>query len=118
MSKTPQTEANTTMIHAFRQALFQPQHCNDLLCVCHGQITKIRIGDKGDRIKVHPLVGIVLCDFVEDKIRCLERGGERIGHGGIFDFLLPVAQYFVLDVGREEGKIRSDLKRCNAPWSL
>jgi len=43
--------------------------------------------------------------------------GGRLGHGGdVVFFLMSDAFICGVDI-REEGKIRSDLKNCNASWT-
>ena len=46
------------------------------------------------------------------------RGGGRLGHGGLFCFFLMSLLFLgARNLGRRE-KIRSDLKKYNASWSL
>jgi hypothetical protein len=45
-------------------------------------------------------------------------GGGRLGHGGVFVFVLMSQVFFWGEKKRVGGKIRSDLKNCNPSWSL
>ena len=46
------------------------------------------------------------------------RRGGRLGHGDTFVIFFMSRVFFSRREAGEEGKISSDLKKCNATWSL
>jgi hypothetical protein len=59
----------------------------------------------------------VLCDLVGDNMGRAGMG-VWIGHGDTLDFFCRLQILFVSEYQRRREKIRSDLKKVNATWSL
>jgi hypothetical protein len=83
-------------------------------CCC---ASKINVGDIGERVGVNPIERTILGNVVGGK-RGRRRQGCQIGYVDIFCIFCRGQGFFGCEMWPRAGKIRSDLKKVNASWSL
>ena len=101
----------------FQSIIVAPGHGDDPRCVCWRPIVKSFIREMRYGVVVMSLKGGVLGNIVGGVIGRARRGGG-LGHGGVFIFFICHDAFFQEKETWEAGNIRSNLKECNASWSL